>query len=75
MKTSYRKYQPKKIHYDNYKNFSNDLFKESLQKKFPQNLVNSKVLDQYAPRKKKFIWATSKTWTRTLDPNLKKLGP
>ena len=32
MKTSYRKSQPKIIHYRNYKNFSNDIFRDSLQK-------------------------------------------
>ena len=41
MKTSYRKSQPKIIHYRNYKNFSNDIFRDSLQKIFPQNLGNS----------------------------------
>ena len=68
MKTSYRKSQPKIIHYRNYKNFSNDIFRDSLQKIFPQNLGNScdqdvddfliswnKILDQYAPRKKKYV--------------------
>ena len=38
MKTSYRKSQPKTIHYLNYKNFSNNIFRESLQKIFPQIL-------------------------------------
>ena len=65
MKTSYRKSQPKIIHYRNYKNVSNDIFRDLLQKIFPQNLGNSgnqdvvtfliscyKILDQYAPRKK-----------------------
>ena len=33
-KTSYRKNQPKIIHYRNYKNFSNDIFSKSLQKIF-----------------------------------------
>ena len=49
MKTSHRKSQPKIIHYRNYKNFSNDIFRESLQKIFPQNLVNSydKDLDDF----------------------------
>ena len=64
LKTFHRKSQPKIIHYCNYKNFSNCIFRESLQKIFPQNLVNSydkdvddflifcnKILDQYAPRK------------------------
>ena len=68
MKTSYRKSQPKIIHYRNYKNFSNDIFRDSLQKIFPQNLGNScdqdvddfliscnKILDQYASRKKKYV--------------------
>ena len=68
MKTSQRKGQPKVTHYSNYKNFSNDIFRESLQKIFPQNLVNSydkdvdyfliscnKILDQYATRKKKYM--------------------
>ena len=41
MKTSYRESQPKIIHYRNYKNFSNDSFRDSLQKIFPQNLGNS----------------------------------
>ena len=65
MKTSHRKSQPKIIYYRNYKNFSNGIFRESLQKIFSQNVVNScdkdvddfliscsKILDQYAPRKK-----------------------
>ena len=68
MKTSYRKSQPKIIHYRNYKNFSNDIFRDSLQKIFQQNLGNScgqdvddfliscnKILNQYAPRKKKYV--------------------
>ena len=68
IKTSYRKSQPKIIHYRNYKNFSNDIFRDSLQKILPQNLGNScnqdvddfliscnKILDQYAPRKKKYV--------------------
>ena len=68
MKTSYRKSQPKIIHYRNYKNFSNDIFRDSLQKIFPKNLGNScnqdvddfliscnKILDQYVPRKKKYV--------------------
>ena len=63
MKTSSQKSQAKIIHHRNYKNFSNDIFRESLQKIFPQNLGNScdhgvddflisfnKILDQYAPR-------------------------
>ena len=29
MKTSYRKSQPKIMHYHNYKNFSNDIFRDS----------------------------------------------
>ena len=37
MKTSYRKSQPKMIHYRNYKIFSNDIFRDSLQKIFPQS--------------------------------------
>ena len=41
MKSSYRKSQPKIIQYRNYKNFSNDIFRDSLQKIFPQNLGNS----------------------------------
>ena len=41
MKTSHRKSQPKIIDYRNYKNFSNYIFKESLQKLLPQNLVDS----------------------------------
>ena len=68
MKTSYRKSQPKIIHYRNYKNFSNDIFRDSLQKIFHQNLENNcdqyvedfliscnKILDQHAPRKKKYV--------------------
>ena len=64
MKTSYQKSQLKIIHYLNYKNFSNDIFKDSLQKIFLQNLGNScdqnvddfliscsNILYQYAPRK------------------------
>ena len=66
MKPSYRKSQPNTIHYRNYKNFSSDIFRDSLQK-ISQNLGNScdqdvddfliscyKTLDQYAPRKKKY---------------------
>ena len=68
MKTLYRKSQRKTIHYRNYKNFSNEIFRESLQKIYPQNLVNScdkdvdnfviscdKILDEYAPLKKKYM--------------------
>ena len=68
MKTTHRKSQPKIIHYRNYKNCSNDIFRESLQKIFLQNLVKccnkdvdnfliscNKILDQYAPRKKKYV--------------------
>ena len=68
MKTSCRKSQTKIIHYRNYKNFSNDVFRDLLQKIFQQNLGNScyqdvddvliscnKILDQYAPRKKKYV--------------------
>ena len=67
MKTSYQKSQPKIIHYRSYKNFSNDILRDSLQKIFPPDLGNSrdqdvdfllscnKILDQYAPRKKKYV--------------------
>ena len=68
MKTPYRKSEPKIIHYRNYKNFSNDILRDLLQIIFPQNLGNScnqdvddfltfcnKILDQYAPRKKKYV--------------------
>ena len=68
MKTSYRKTQPKIILTVTVKNFSNDIFKDSLQKIFPQNLVNTcdkdaddfllswnKVLDQHAPCKKRYV--------------------
>ena len=68
MKTFYRKSQHKIIHYRNHKNFSNDIFREPLQKIFTQNLINgcdkdvgdflifcNKTLDQYAPRKKKYV--------------------
>ena len=68
MKSSYRKSQPKIIHYRNYKNSSNDIFRESLLKIFPRNLVNccdkdvddflisyNKILNQYAPRKMKYV--------------------
>ena len=68
MMTSYQKSQPKVIHYRNYKNFSNDIFSDSLQKIFAQNLGNScnqdvddfliscnKIQDQYAPQKKKYV--------------------
>ena len=67
MKTSYRKSQPKIIHYRSYKNFSNDILRDSLQKIFPPDLGNNcdqdvdfllswnKILDQYAPRKKKYV--------------------
>ena len=68
MKTFYRKNQPKIIHDRNYKGFSNNIFWESLQEIFPQNLVNScdkdvddflkfcnKILDYCAPRKKKYV--------------------
>ena len=64
IKISHRKIQPKLIHYRNYNNFSNDIFRKSLQKIFSQNSVNSydkdvddflltpnKILDQYAFRK------------------------
>ena len=68
MKTSYWKRQHKIIHCRNYENFSNDIFRDSLQKIFQQNLGNScgqdvhdfiiscnKILDQYAPRKSKYV--------------------
>ena len=68
IKTSYRKSQPKIIHYCNYKNFSNNIFRDLLLEIFPQNLVNScdqdgddfliscrKILDQYAPREKNYV--------------------
>ena len=68
MKTFYRKSQPKIIHCRNYENFSNDNFRDSLQKIFPQNLGNTcdqdvndfliscnKIVDQHAPRKKKYV--------------------
>ena len=64
----YRKIQPEIIHCRNNKNLSNDSFRESLQKIFPQNSVNScdkdvndfliscnKILDQDPPRKKKYV--------------------
>ena len=38
IKTSYQKSQPKIIPYRHYKNFSNDIFRDSLQKIFLQNL-------------------------------------
>ena len=38
IKISYQKSQPKIIPYRHYKNFSNDIFRDSLQKIFPQNL-------------------------------------
>ena len=75
MKTSYQKSQPKIIHYRNYKNFSNDIFRDSLQKIFPQNLGNScdqdvddflisgsKILYQYAPRKIKYVRVNRSTF-------------
>ena len=68
MKTSYRKSQPKLIHCRNYKNFSNDIFRDSFPKIFPKNLGNScdqdvddfliscnKILDQYVSRKSKYV--------------------
>ena len=68
MKTSYRKTRLKMIHYATCKDFSNDIFREPLQKIFPQSLVNScdkdvedfmtscnKILDQYASLKKKHV--------------------
>ena len=68
MTTSYQKSQPKVTHYRNYKNFSNDIFSDSLQKIFAQILGNScnqdvydfliscnKIQDQYAPQKKKYV--------------------
>ena len=68
MTISYQKSQPKVTHYRNYKNFSNDIFSDSLQKIFAQNLGNScnqdvddfliscnKTQDQYAPQKKKYV--------------------
>ena len=48
MKTSYRKSQPKIIHYRNYKNLGN-----SCDQDIDEFLIScSKILDQYAPRKK-----------------------
>ena len=68
MKTSYRKSQPKLIHCRSYKNFSNDIFRDSFTKIFPQNLGNScdqdvdyfliscnKILDQHASPKSKYV--------------------
>ena len=84
MKTSYRKSQPKIIQYRNYKSFRNDIFRDSLQKIFPQNLGNScdqdvndfltscnKILDQYAPCKKKYVRGNhspfmNKNWSKPI---------
>ena len=56
------------MHYRNYKNCSNNIFRDSSQKIFLQNLRNccdqtvddfliscNKIPDQYAPRKKKYV--------------------
>ena len=68
IETSDRKGQPKIIHFRNYKIFSNNIFRDSLHKIFPQNLGNicdqdlhdilifcNEILDQYAPRKKNYV--------------------
>ena len=68
MQTSYQKIDHKIKHYCNYKDICNDIINESLHQLFQQNWNNncdkdvdnfflsySKVLDKYAPRRKKYM--------------------
>ena len=68
MKTSYRKREPRIVHYCDFKYFCNNSFKESLQRAISQNLgvrcdeiyksfsvSCSKTLDIHAPLKKKYV--------------------
>ena len=68
MKTSFRKLKPKIINYRKYKNFSNDIFRDSLLEELSQVRINNdddgfnnflricrNTLDRFAPRKKKYI--------------------
>ena len=68
MKTTYRKLEPRTVHYRDFKYLCNNSFKESLQKAISQNLgvgcdeiyesfaaSCSKILDNHAPLKKKYV--------------------
>ena len=68
MKTSYHKIEPKFINYRNYKDFSNDDFRKSIQTQFQEKLsqncdekfstfINNcnAVLDKHLPKKKKYV--------------------
>ena len=65
MKTTFRKFKPKIINYRKYKNFSNDIFRDSLLEELSQVRINNdddgfnnflricrNTLDRFAPRKK-----------------------
>ena len=71
MKTTYRKLEPRIVHYLDFKYFCNNGFKESLQKAISQKLgvgcdeINesfaafcNKILDNHAPLKKKYVAIT-----------------
>ena len=68
MKTSFRKLKPKIINYRKYKNFSSDIFRDSLLEELSPVRINNdddgfnnflricrNTLDRFAPRKKKYI--------------------
>ena len=87
LKTSYRKSQPKTIYYCNYKTFSNAIFSDSLQKIFPQILGNicdqdvddflissSKILDQYAPGKRKYVRGNHSPFINKNLSNFSRIG-
>ena len=65
MKTNFRKLEPKIVHYRNYKNFTNELFRENLVNQLSVTEINTngrrfdkflkicgEVLDRQAPPKK-----------------------
>lgn len=79
MQTSYQKIDHKIKHYCNYKDICNDIINESLHQLFQQNWNNncdkdadnfflsySKVLDKYAPRRKKYMLSLiiSRLWIK-----------
>ena len=67
METSFRKLKPKIINYRKYKNFSNDIFRDSLSEESQVRINNDdhglnnflrifgNTLDRFAPRKEKYI--------------------
>ena len=68
MKTTFRKLKPKIINYKKYKNFSNDIFRDTLLEEQSQGRINNdddgfnnflrinrNALGKFAARKKKYI--------------------